>query len=294
MATTLIKEEMEWLTNHNYDTPSKCSNNDISKLEEFSRMFFKGKEKQIVLENLTLYDMRLLCCQKWLNLCLIKYFVRQINKLSDDFRVISIYMFQDYDVNDIVEEYHEIGVQRFCIILNVGVTNNEKVFTGTRRKRGWHWTCLYIDIVKNKWLYADSLGLLVPFDLYLRISLFVKSIRRIYKTNLTIPKNIETTHIERAPFTSTTHHCTGLCKRNFPHQRSNGTVCGLAVILSAMIFSNDDIVTDILDGRLHLPWFVDIVNFEEYLRKKLIIWMIDGKISPEDLFFTEKKLLTSK
>ena len=178
-------------------------------------------------------------------------------------------------------------VKRLCIIFNVGKDKLNESYLADEVRGGSHWSCLLIDIFLGKLIYSDSSAWDIPNDVMSKIQFLLDSITNIYELEQNHFSTIETAHKpNRSSRKSVVHVCNSSCIRHFPYQGPNKNICGVACFFSAILMTQQSVVTSIYTDRMlptNLKWMVQIHNFSLFSRCIMIKWYVEGAINIEDI-----------
>ena len=270
-----VMDETEWFENINYPKPPHVSDILHSKLIAFKAILMNGVDNKCLdKQNSTLLVsyLCLLTSKNWLNLKIINVFIKLINNSSTPGQVISLSEIQHSTHERLKQkskEWKSNTIEYCVIILNVIRLKNGTTPVATVDNQGNHCSCLKVDFANKTWIYADSLGWLLPKNIRLSPEPFLKVLMEVWGDNL--HTDIGTTVCVKLAHDHTAspdNHCSSHCLRNMPFQGDNFNVCGLAVIISATT------LTSYFNARPieETMWLSKTDIYSEYSRKMLMVF----------------------
>ena len=286
-----VKNEKKWL-NQCVQAPHKsCA--PLQGLKHFKELIFDSSSDKVVMGNSVLSeDLAALTCQRWLNINIISPYVDMLNSYDTETRTFilnKLIGLKARDLEKLIKTSKKDICRYFTFIVNVG-TKNGSQYVGTSSHEGCHWSVLYVDAVKNEFLYVDTLGWAPPKDL----NDYVTPILDAFFCASSIPRKLtccrylaHKTNVDGLG----RHKCLNTCYKNIPLQDC-ASVCGVvAVIIASLICLQPKMWASCFLSRNNtlpdsLSWLTCPSRHSSYLRRVLIDWIMHGQIDTSVLGFS--------
>ena len=273
-----VKDEMKWLNTTTYAPNNECVLPGF--LHDYKRLLLENRDGIVVINDTILTsDLMKLTGNRWLNLAIMQGFVDLFNDNHSETATFILNDLLAFNKENVQKESRFCGkqIRFFTFIINVGGDIKE-TFVASAEEPGLHWTLLYVDTIKNKWFYCDTLGWAVPKELKSTVNAVLEAL----STELPlVRKPAQGRFLAHKPqsISRGSHQCMNTCFKNVPLQTC-GNICGVIVAVMAAISCIDPILWrfGFLDSKSTLPsqisWLKKPTSHSCYLRRVLIHWLI--------------------
>ena len=162
--------------------------------------------------------------------------------------------------------------------MNIRLREKGKTSVADSTLIGNHQVCIYNHFSTNLWIYADSLGFSPPGHLFQTLCPFRETVQQIYVIDNCDDINLIIPHSHGIQSNT---NCTKCCIQHFPCQGNDMNICGVTIIMSAILLRNKGFISDILTHK-KLPqnysWLSKLERYGGFLRRVLIIWFLEKRI----------------
>ena len=285
---TNVDIEQKWMERE-INVPNEKYIFSKTNIASFANRIFQTPNNHCVLENnrtILASDFATIAGNGGLNFSIINGVAEIINNESQHtaaFMLNNIAMIDKDDFPEYVKSNVNSLTKYLLLFSNVGKSNStNEVFVSTPGNPGCHWTLLFVDLTKYKWLYCDNSCWPMPTNLKALVNPFVTAIYQVlshYKHTKT-PSAIDLAHVVG---TEAGHICGNECFKNIPTQTCSN-VCGVAVIIIGGIASAaPELWKHVFMKRYrnlpnHLRWMLDLSAHSDFLRYTVISWLLKGFI----------------
>ena len=232
---TNVDIEQKWMERE-INVPNEKYIFSKTNIASFANRIFQTPNNHCVLENnrtILASDFATIAGNGGLNFSIINGVAEIINNESQHtaaFMLNNIAMIDKDDFPEYVKS-NVNSLTKYLLFSNVGKSNStNEVFVSTPGNPGCHWTLLFADLTKYKWLYCDTSCWPMPTNLKALVNPFVTAIYQQVLSHYKHTKPPSAIDLAHAVGTEAGHICGNECFKNIPTQTCSN-VCGVAVII---------------------------------------------------------------